>query len=140
VTDLSNERAVVVVYSQRREVRAAVRSAVGRRPSPQSPRIEWVETATDRELTIQIDAGDVDLAILDGDAQPTGGIGLTRQFKNEIDNCPPVIILIARKQDAWLATWSTADAVLPSPIDPVDAAAVVARLLDERLTGIPVVR
>ena len=140
MSDLSNERAVVLLYSQRPEVRASVRSAVGRRPSPHSPRIEWVETATDREVTIQMDAGDIDLAILDGDAQPTGGIGLTRQFKNEIENCPPIMILVARKQDAWLATWSMADAALPAPLDPVDAAATVARLLDERLTGSPVVR
>lgn len=140
MADLSSERAVVLVYSQRLEVRAAVRSAVGRRPSPESPRIEWVETATDRETTIQMDAGDLDLAILDGDAQPTGGIGLARQFKYEIADCPPIVVIVARKQDAWLASWSLAEAVILTPIDPVDAAATVARLLDTRLTGIPAVR
>jgi DNA-binding response OmpR family regulator len=138
--DLSGERANVLVYSQRPEVRAAVRSAVGRRPSTTSPRIEWVEAATDRDVTIQLDAGDIDLAILDGEAQPTGGMGLARQFKNELGDCPPILVLVARKQDAWLASWSQADASLPAPIDPVDAAATVARLLEDRLTGIPMVR
>ncbi|MCW2525850.1 MAG: hypothetical protein JWM76_710 [Pseudonocardiales bacterium] len=140
MADLSNERAVVLVYSQRAEVRASVRSAVGRRPSAVSPRIEWVEATTDRELTIQLDAGDVDVAILDGEAQPTGGMGLARQFKNELSDCPPILVLIARKQDAWLANWSLADATIPLPIDPVDAAAAVAGLLDARLSGVPIVR
>ena len=140
MADLSSERAVVLVYSQRPEVRATVRSAVGRRPSPQSPRIEWVEAATDRELTIQMDSGDIDLALLDGEAQPTGGMGLARQFKNEITDCPPIVVIVARKQDAWLASWSMAEAALAAPIDPVAAAAVVARLLDDRLTDLPVVR
>ena len=140
MADLSAERAVVLVYSQRPEVRALVRTAVGRRPAPSAPRIEWVEVGTDREVLLQIDTGDIDLAILDGEAQPTGGMGLARQFKYELKNCPPVIVLVARKQDAWLASWSLADAVISAPLDPVDAAAAVARLLQDRLAGVPVVR
>lgn len=140
MADLSNERAIVLVYSQRPEVRATVRSAVGRRPSPQSPRIEWVECGTDRELTLQLDTGEIDVAILDGEAQPTGGMGLARQFKYELKSCPPIAVLVARRQDAWLASWSLADAVLTRPLDPVDAAAAVAGLLRGRLAGIPVVR
>lgn len=140
MADLSTERAIVVVYSQKPEVRAAVRSAVGRRPSARSPRIEWVECATDRELLIQLDSGEIDVAILDGEAQPTGGMGLARQFKYEIAHCPPIAVLVARRQDAWLASWSLADAVINRPLDPVDAASVVAGLLEARLSGIPVVR
>lgn len=136
----NTERAIVVVYSQRPEVRAAVRTAVGRRPSPESPRIEWVECATDREVTIQLDTGEIDVAILDGEAQPTGGMGLARQFKYEIKQCPAIAVLVARKQDAWLANWSLADAVITRPIDPVDAAAAIAALLRARVVGIPVVR
>jgi hypothetical protein len=67
-------------------------------------------------------------------------MGLARQFKYEIDDCPPIVVLIARKQDAWLASWSLADAVMNLPIDPVESAAVVAEQLRRRLTGIPVVR
>ena len=140
MADLNTERAIVVVYSQRPEVRSAVRTAVGRRPSPESPRIEWVECATDREVTIQLDTGEIDVAILDGEAQPTGGMGLARQFKYELKRCPAIVVLVARKQDAWLAEWSLADAVISRPIDPMDAAAVVAALLRARIAGIPVVR
>ena len=78
--------------------------------------------------------------IRDGEAQPTGGMGLARQFKYEIDDCPPVVVLIARPQDAWLASWSLADAVINTPIDPIEAAAVVAEQIRRSDTAIPVVR
>jgi DNA-binding response OmpR family regulator len=130
----------VLVYSNLADVRAQVRTAVGRRPAPDSARIEWVECATNAEVVAQLDEGGLDLIILDGEAQPTGGMGLARQFKNELEDCPPVVVLVARKQDGWLASWSLADAVISQPLDPVDAAAVVAEQLRHRSTGIPVVR
>jgi DNA-binding response OmpR family regulator len=130
----------VVVYSNVAAVRARVRTAVGRRPSPESPRIDWVECATYDQIVAQLDEGGVDLVILDGEAQPTGGAGLSRQFKYEIDDCPPMVVLIARRDDAWMASWSLADAVMLEPLDPVDAAAVVAEQLRRRSSGIPVVR
>ena len=78
------------------ELRAEVRTAVGRRAAGELGRIDWVECANYSQLRNQLDAGEVDLAILDGDAQPTGGIGLCRQFKNEITDCPPIIVLLLR--------------------------------------------
>jgi DNA-binding response OmpR family regulator len=135
-----SDRVTVLVYSNLAEVRAQVRTAVGRRPAPDSPRIDWVECATNAEVVAQLDEGGLDLIILDGEAQPTGGMGLARQFKNELEDCPPIVVLVARKQDGWLASWSLADAVISHPLDPVDAAAVVAAQLRRRNTGIPVVR
>ena len=88
--------ATVVVYSNRPEIRAAVRTAVGRRPAPDVPRIDWIECATSAAVVEQIDLGEIDLVILDGEAQPTGGMGLARQFKFEIDDCPPLIVLNVR--------------------------------------------
>ncbi|MDQ2750514.1 MAG: hypothetical protein M3Y44_13460 [Actinomycetota bacterium] len=136
----SSDAVTVVVYSNSADVRAQVRTAVGRRPAPDSPRIDWVECATNAEVVGQLDMGGLDLVILDGEAQPTGGMGLARQFKYEIDDCPPIMVLVARKQDGWLASWSLADAVINRPLDPVDAAAVVAEQLRRRSSGVPVVR
>jgi len=130
----------VLVYSQHADVRASVRSAVGRRAAPDLGRIDWIECANYSQVKDQLDAGDVDLAILDGDAQPTGGVGLSRQFKNEITNCPPIIVLVARQQDRWLAAWSQADAVIIRPVDPVSAAATVAETLRVHPAAIPVIR
>jgi DNA-binding response OmpR family regulator len=133
-------RATVLVYSPLAQTRASVRTAVGRRPSGTGDRIDWLECQTDREVRLAMEGGDVDLAILDGEAQPTGGMGLSRQYKYEITGCPPIIVLVARKQDAWLSQWSLADAVIAQPIDPIAAAATVADLLLARAREIPVVR
>ncbi|WP_375498306.1 hypothetical protein [uncultured Jatrophihabitans sp.] len=134
------ERVTVLVYSNHAEVRATVRSAVGRRPAPDTGRIDWIECETNAQVIEQLDEGGVDVAILDGEAQPTGGMGLARQFKYELQDCPAIVVLIARRQDGWLASWSLADAVINTPIDPVESAAVVAEQLRRRHTGIPVVR
>ena len=134
------EQVTVLVYSNSGDVRANVRTAVGRRPAPDIGRIDWLECATQADVIRELDQGGVDLAILDGEAQPTGGMGLARQFKYELDDCPPIVVLIARRQDGWLASWSLADAVINSPVDPVESAAVVAEQLRRRVAGIPVVR
>ncbi len=140
MTGAQTDRVTVLVYSNSDVVRAQVRTAVGRRPAPDSARIDWIECATNAQVIEQLDEGFLDLVILDGEAQPTGGAGLARQFKYEITDCPPIIVLIARKQDGWLASWSLADAVIGRPLDPVNAAAVVADQLRRRSAGIPVVR
>jgi DNA-binding response OmpR family regulator len=134
------ERVTVLVYSNSAEVRAQVRTAVGRRPAPDTGRIDWIECVSNADLQRELDQGGVDVAILDGEAQPTGGMGLARQFKYELDDCPPIVVLIARRQDGWLASWSLADAVINTPIEPVESAAVVAEQLRRRHSGIPVVR
>ena len=136
----STPGATVLVYSNSADVRAQVRTAVGRRPAADTGRIEWVECATNAEVVEQLDEGGLDVVILDGEAQPTGGMGLARQFKYEIDDCPSIVVLIARPQDGWLANWSLADAVIHMPLDPIEAAEVVAEQIRRRARGIPVVR
>jgi DNA-binding response OmpR family regulator len=136
----STPGATVLVYSNSADVRAQVRTAVGRRPAPDVGRIEWVECETNAQVIEQLDEGGLDVVIVDGEAQPTGGMGLARQFKYEITDCPPIVVLIARAQDAWLASWSLADAVIHQPLDPIEAAEVVAEQIRRRTRGIPVVR
>jgi len=119
----------ILVFSHRPEVRERIVTAVGRRPAADLGRVTYHESATIADVLMEMDSGTVDLAILDGEAQPTGGIGLCRQLKNEIDDCPPIVIAIRRKDDRWLATWSQADAVLVHPLDPLAAAETVADVL-----------
>jgi DNA-binding response OmpR family regulator len=130
----------VIVFSHEPAVREQVRAAVGRRPAADLGRIDWVECATGEEVVARIDAGGVDVAILDGEAQPTGGMGISRQLKYEIEDCPAVCVLLGRRDDRWLATWSLADATIDRPLDPVTAAEVVAQLLRDRARGVPVIR
>ncbi|MBN6041783.1 hypothetical protein [Amycolatopsis sp. 195334CR] len=128
----------ILVFSHRAEVRESIISAVGRRPATDLGRVDYTEAGTVAEVLMAMDAGEADLAILDGEAQPTGGIGLTRQLKNEIADCPPIVVAVRRKDDRWLATWSQADAVLVHPLDPLTAAETVAEVL--RATPVPAVR
>ncbi|WP_346622982.1 hypothetical protein [Blastococcus montanus] len=121
--------ATVLVYSHRPEVRDAVRTAVGRRPAADVGPLTWVECATGDEVVSAVDAGGIDLCILDGEAQPTGGLALTRQLEVEVADRPAVCVLIARQPDRWLAHWSRAEATLPLPVDPLVAPGVVADLL-----------
>jgi DNA-binding response OmpR family regulator len=119
----------VVVMSHRPEVREAVMSAVGRRPARDLPRLRWSEAEGIGDVLGAADGGRLDLAVLDGEAQPTGGMGVCRQLKNERDDPAPVIVVVRREDDRWLATWSQADAVLVQPLDPVTAARTVADVL-----------
>ncbi len=130
----------VIVFSHDPAVRDQVRSAVGRRPAADLGRVEWVECATGEEVVARIDAGGVAVAILDGEAQPTGGMGISRQLKYEIDDCPALCILLGRRDDRWLATWSQADAVVSHPIDAPELTTAVAELLRRREAGLPVRR
>ena len=130
----------VVVYSHDAATRASVRLAIGRRPAPDVPEAEVTEVATEAMLWRVLDAGEADVMILDGEAQPAGGMGVCRQAKDEIHDCPPVLLIIGRPDDGWLATWSRADAVVSHPIDPVDLARELAALMRQRAAGSEVVQ
>ncbi|MCV2491325.1 hypothetical protein OF117_18415 [Geodermatophilus sp. YIM 151500] len=132
--------ATVLVYSHRPDVRAAVRTAVGRRPAADVGPLTWIECTTGEEVVATVDRGGVDLCILDGEAQPTGGLALCRQLDQEVADRPAVCVLIARQADRWLAHWSRAEGTLPFPVDPLSAPRVVAELLRERVARRPVAR
>jgi DNA-binding response OmpR family regulator len=122
----------VLIYSDDAAVRERIRMAIGRRPAADLGRVDYVDISTGDDVVTAVDAGGIDLLILDAEAWPTGGLGLSRQLKNEIDYCPPVCVVLARKVDRWLASWSLADATLSHPLDPIEAADVVADLLRRR--------
>lgn len=125
----------VVVYSHDADTRARIRLAIGRRPAPDVPEAEVIEVATYPALFRLLDAGGADVMVLDGEAQPAGGMGVSRQAKDEIYNCPPVLLIIGRADDGWLATWSMADAVISHPIDQVALATALAGLMRQRAAG-----
>lgn len=122
----------VLLFSSDPAVRDLLRMAIGRRPAPELGRVEYAETDSAEAVVARVDAGGVDVCILDGEAHPTGGLGISRQLKNEVRDCPPIVVVIGRHDDAWLAKWSEADVVLEHPIDTVAAAGAVARLLRAR--------
>ncbi|MFD5553035.1 hypothetical protein ACFWIA_04245 [Streptomyces sp. NPDC127068] len=125
--------ATVLVYSDDANTREQVRLATGRRPATDVPPVEFVECATLPALLKELDRGGIDACVLDGEAVPAGGMGVCRQIKDEVFRCPPVLLLIGRPQDAWLATWSRAEAAVTHPVEPVEFARALAELLRSRL-------
>lgn len=128
----------VLVYSDDRDVRASVLTALGPRPHPDLPPVEYIEVATEPRVFELLDDRDegINLVILDGEATPAGGLGIARQIRDEIFHSPPVLVITGRPQDAWLATWSRADAAVSHPIDPFELAATVIELLRRSADGV----
>jgi DNA-binding response OmpR family regulator len=123
-----SEELIILAYSSDRTVRENIRLALGRKVARDLPPVRVVEVATQPAVIAAMDGGGINLVILDGEAVP-GGMGLCRQLKDEIANCPPILVLTGRRDDAWLATWSRADGVLGHPIDPLRLPTAVATML-----------
>jgi len=120
----------IAIYSDDKTVREAIIKALGKRVSAEHPDHEIVEFATGPALkAFAAGKKKVDLFILDGEAVPEGGMGIARQLKDELFNAPPALVITGRAQDAWLAGWSGAEAVVTHPIDPFTLAKTVANIL-----------
>jgi len=134
----SSSKTRILIYSDDIAVRTSIRSALGATIASDMPENEIHEFATADALHAYIDEkgahgqARADLIILDAEAVPEGGMGISRQFKDEIFNCPPILLVVARADDAWLARWSRADTTLIHPIDPFTFAASAEALLRAR--------
>ncbi|MFW5470130.1 hypothetical protein ACOCJ4_08810 [Knoellia sp. CPCC 206435] len=129
-------RVSVLLYSDDITTRDAVRAAAGRRPARDVEITRWLECATAFAVTEALDAGGWDVVVLDGEAAKNGGLGLCRELKNEIYQCPPVLVLTGRPQDGWLAAWSLADDAVPHPLDPIKVAEAIAGLARTRAAAL----
>jgi DNA-binding response OmpR family regulator len=119
----------ILVYSDNVQTRELVMQALGKRLHPDLPELNYVEVATGPMVVRTMDEGGIDLAILDGEATPTGGLGIAKQLKDELSTCPPILVLTGRPDDAWLANWSRAEAAVPHPLDPILLGRTVLSLL-----------
>ena len=119
----------VLNYSSNATTREQVRLALGTRIHPDLPELTYTDVATGPMVITLMDGGGFDLVILDGEASPVGGMGIAKQLKDEIARCPPILVLTGRADDAWLASWSRAEAAVPQPIDPIRLGDAVAALL-----------
>lgn len=119
----------ILVYSDNVQTRERVMRALGKWLHPDLPDLTYVEVATGPMVIRQMDRGGIDLAILDGEATPTGGMGIAKQLKDELASCPPILVLTGRPDDTWLASWSRAEAAVPHPVDPIVLGRTVLSLL-----------
>jgi DNA-binding response OmpR family regulator len=121
---------VIVVYSDDQSVRGAISAALGKKLPGEDREHKVVDFATADALRLYLsEKRKVDLFILDGEAVPEGGMGLAHALKDELIECPPIMVIIQRPQDSWLARWSGAEAVISHPIDPFTLGAKVAELI-----------
>lgn len=125
----------ILVYSDDAATRQQVVQAIGRRPAADVPFVEIVECATEPKVHQWLGSGEIGVAVLDGETQPAGGMGVARQAKDEVYDCPPICLIIARRDDRWLAEWSKAEAVVSQPLEPMLLADTVADLMRRRLAG-----
>ena len=127
--DTTTDTLKVLLFSDDRTTRQAVRYALGRRIAADLPEIEVFDTATQPAVIHALETGHYDVVILDGEANPAGGFGIGYQIKDEIPDCPPVVLLVAREADAWLASWSRAEGVSSYPVDPIRLPRTVATVV-----------
>jgi DNA-binding response OmpR family regulator len=126
----------VLLYSDDPDVRHRMRLAIGDRPAADLS-VRFVESSTYAETVRLIDAHDVDLLVLDGEAAPAGGLGIARQIHDEVADPPLTCLVIARAADRWLAAYAKVDATLVHPLDPVTTGETVAALLRGRAGMLP---
>jgi len=132
---VTNEREhTVLLYSDDPRVREHMRLAIGTRPTKDLA-VTFVEADTYDACVRLVDELDISVIVLDGEAAPAGGIGIARQLKDEVPDCPPTCVVIARAADRWLAAYARVDATLMHPLDPVTTGRTVAGLLRSRLAG-----
>ena len=109
-----NEQVVdVLIYSADSAKRQAVIEGTGVRPGRDSARLNWIETATA--------AGAIAGVVLDAETPKVGGMAVAQDIQNELDlDVEPILVLLtARPQDDWLATWSGAAFTVHAPYDPL---------------------
>ena len=136
MTSDTHRTSTVLLYSDDPQVRDSMRLAIGTRPAADLA-VRFIEASTQDEVIRLVDNTDIDLLVLDGEAAPSGGLGIARQLKDEIDDCPPTCVVIARAADRWLAAYAKVDATLTHPLDPMTTGQTVAGMLRNRAAGVP---
>ena len=119
----------ILVFSDDITRRRAVTEGVGLRASADTPRITWTEAATAFGVRDAFDQGDFALLVLDAEAKKEGGMSIAQDLMETREDVPPVLLLTARPQDEWLATWAGASAIVADPIDPIILQETVADVL-----------
>lgn len=126
----------ILVYSSNSDTRTYVTTAIGTHPKATLGAFDYLEVASAPMVIHYLDAGGIDLAILDGESAPAGGMGVAKQLRDELAHCPPLVVLTGRPDDRWLADWSGADAAMSHPLDPFVLTETVVKLL-ENLPKVP---
>jgi len=99
--------------------------------------IDFIEVSDGNAAVAVAEARHPDLVVVEVGVTPYGAFGITRDIKASPQTACPVIIVLERPQDEWLARWSGADALVNRPIDPFALADVARRLIEEHRDVVP---
>jgi DNA-binding response OmpR family regulator len=99
--------------------------------------IDFIEVSDGNAAVAVAEARHPDLVVVEVGVTPYGAFGITRDIKASPQTACPVIIVLERPQDEWLARWSGADALVNRPIDPFALADVARRLIEEHRGVVP---
>ena len=122
----------VLVFSDNSSTRQAVITGVGFKASKDTAPIEWLEAATSFGVFELVDSPDIAVLVLDGETQKEGGMSVAKELANTRENLPPILMLTARPQDQWLATWAGASRIVSAPFDSQELQENLAELLRAR--------
>ncbi len=117
---MSEQAVDVVIYCADVDRRRGVIEGVGVRPGKDQPKINWTETATAAGALDAIKRIAPPIVVLDADVPKVGGMAVAQDIHNELEQDPIIVLLTARPQDSWLATWSGASFTVLAPYDPLD--------------------
>lgn len=129
---MSENSVKVLVFSDDVDKRRAVIEGVGTKPGALLPEIEWLEVATAQGVVDAMENGEFALLVIDGEAQKEGGPSVARKLEGLHEDMPPIIMLVARQQDEWIASWAGAAKTVPLPVDPISIQDAVRDVLSGR--------
>jgi DNA-binding response OmpR family regulator len=77
-----------------------------------------------------------EIVVADEIASRAGAFALAKALRDDpVPFTGAIVILLERKQDAWLARWSGADAWFVRPVDPFELADRILELVTEKETA-----
>jgi DNA-binding response OmpR family regulator len=101
---------------------------------------QFLETGNGNDAMALVEAHHPDVVVVEVGVTPYGAFGIARDVKASAETACPVIVVLERPQDEWLARWSGADALVGRPVDPFALAQVARRLIEERRGSAPAVK
>ena len=99
--------------------------------------VRFLETGDGNDALVLAERERPDLVVIEVGVTPYGAFGIARDVKASPETACPVIVVLERPQDDWLARWSGADALVNRPVDPFALAQVARRLVEERRGVVP---
>jgi DNA-binding response OmpR family regulator len=124
-------RVKVLLVSPDAEARGLLRISVGSIERRLGESVSFQE-AQDGEQGARIGLRErPDAVVADEIASRAGAFSLARDLRGAVEPYRgPIVIVLERKHDAWLARWSGADAWLVRPVDPFELADRLVELIE----------